>query len=244
MTLLKSRFEQVFEQIHKAESACQREGEVKLLAVSKTKPAALVREACELGQREFGENYLQEALVKIEELSDIEGIVWHFIGPIQSNKTRDIAGHFQWVHSVDRLKIAKRLSDQRPADLPPLNICLQVNISGEASKSGVKVEELEELTKAISELPNINLRGLMAIPAPAETKEQQRVPLQAMRQALTNLNSTLGLAMDTLSMGMTGDLEAAIEEGSTMVRIGTALFGARGYINQETSRETSQKPNQ
>ena len=238
MTLLKSRFEKVFDQIHKAENACQREGEVKLLAVSKTKPAELVREACELGQREFGENYLQEALVKIAELSDIEGIVWHFIGPIQSNKTRDIAGNFQWVHSVDRLKIARRLSDQRPSDLPPLNICLQVNISGEASKSGVKVEDLEELAKAISKLPNISLRGLMAIPAPAETKEQQRIPLRAMKQALTNLNSTLGLNMDTLSMGMTGDLEAAIEEGSTMVRIGTALFGVRDYsnMNQNTSQ--------
>ena len=232
MTLLKSRFKQVSDQIHKAEKACQREGEVRLLAVSKTKPADKVREACALGQREFGESYLQEALIKVQALSDIEDIVWHFIGPIQSNKTRDIASHFHWVHSVDRLKIAKRLNDQRPADLPPLNICLQVNISDEASKSGVSVDELEELVKAVSELPSLSLRGLMAIPARAENKEQQRIPLRALKQALDNLNKNLGLTMDTLSMGMTDDLEAAIEEGSTMVRIGTALFGAREYANR------------
>ncbi|AMO54728.1 alanine racemase [Endozoicomonas montiporae] len=234
MTLLKSHFEQVFDRIHKAESACQREGEVKLLAVSKTKPAEMVREACELGQREFGESYLQEALVKIDALSDIHDIVWHFIGPIQSNKTRDIASHFHWVHSVDRLKIAKRLNDQRPDELPPLNICLQVNISGEASKSGVTLDNLEALAKAVAELPNLSLRGLMAIPAPAPDKEQQRIPLRAMKQALETINQTLGLNMDTLSMGMTDDLEAAIEEGSTMVRIGTALFGARTYSNQQS----------
>ncbi|OED46530.1 YggS family pyridoxal phosphate enzyme [Endozoicomonas sp. (ex Bugula neritina AB1)] len=228
MTLLKSRFDQVFDRIHKAEVSCQRQGEVKLLAVSKTKPAELVRQAREFGQRDFGENYLQEALEKISELSDIDGLIWHFIGPIQSNKTRDIASHFQWVHSVDRLKVAKRLSDQRPEGLLPLNICLQVNISGEDSKSGVNLDELLGLAKSISQLPNVKLRGLMAIPAPAVDPEQQKVPLRAMKKAFENINSELNLGLDTLSMGMTNDLEAAIKEGSTMVRIGTALFGERG----------------
>lgn len=230
MTLLKSRFNQVFNRIHKAEVSCQRQGQVKLLAVSKTKPAEMVRQASEIGQRDFGENYLQEALEKISELSDINGLIWHFIGPIQSNKTRDISSHFQWVHSVDRLKIAKRLSDQRPDGLPPLNICLQINISGEDSKSGVKLNELLPLAEIISQLPNIKLRGLMAIPAPTTDPEQQKAPLRTMNKALTHLNSELGITLDTLSMGMTGDLEAAIEEGSTMVRIGTALFGERGCL--------------
>ena len=232
MTQLKGCFEQVIDRIHKAESACQRQGEVQLLAVSKTKPAALVEEAYALGQRDFGENYLQEALEKITALSDKEDIVWHFIGPIQSNKTRDIAQHFQWVHSVDRYKIAKRLSDQRPADWPPLNICLQVNISGEASKAGVTLDELHDLIQAVSELPNLQLRGLMAIPAPAADREQQRQPLRAMKQALERMNKESGITMDTLSMGMTSDLEVAIEEGSTLVRIGTALFGERATTHR------------
>lgn len=201
--------------------------EVTLLAVSKTKPAALLRAAYEAGQRDFGENYLQESLDKQQELKDLE-ICWHFIGPIQSNKTRAIAESFQWVHSVDRLKIARRLSEQRPANLPALNICLQVNISAEASKSGITLAELSELAREVAALPNLSLRGLMAIPAAAETLAEQRKPLAALREALEAIKAEHP-QLDTLSMGMSGDLEAAIAEGSTMVRIGTAIFGARDY---------------
>lgn len=199
-----------------------------LLAVSKTKPAAMIRKAWQLGQREFGENYLQEALEKQTELADLDGIVWHFIGPLQSNKTRSVAEHFDWVHSVDRLKIAKRLSEQRPTHLAPLNICLQVNISREESKAGVLPEELEALAKDVAALPNLHLRGLMAIPAPADDVDAQRQPLAALREAFTALQSHLPDApLDTLSMGMSDDLEAAVLEGATLVRLGTAIFGAR-----------------
>ena len=203
---------------------------VTLLAVSKTKPAQLLKEAYDAGQRDFGENYLQESLDKQQELADLN-IIWHFIGPIQSNKTRAIAESFQWVHSVDRLKIARRLSEQRPAELPPLNICLQVNISAEESKSGVTVDELPELAQEVAALPNLTLRGLMAIPAPADTLEAQREPLAALRKALEAIKDKHP-QLDTLSMGMSGDLEAAIAEGSTMVRIGTAIFGARDYSSR------------
>ncbi|QHD48550.1 YggS family pyridoxal phosphate-dependent enzyme [Vreelandella aquamarina] len=200
-----------------------------LLAVSKTKPAEMLREAWQHGQREFGENYLQEALDKQAALEDLDGIVWHFIGPLQSNKTRAVAEQFAWVHSVDRLKIAKRLSEQRPAALPPLNVCLQVNISREASKSGVLPEDALALAQEIAALPGLALRGLMAIPAPAETLEAQRQPLAALRQLLEELQTALPEApLDTLSMGMSDDLEAAVLEGATLVRLGTAIFGARG----------------
>ena len=200
-----------------------------LLAVSKTKPAEMLREAWQHGQREFGENYLQEALDKQAALEDLDGIVWHFIGPLQSNKTRAVAEQFAWVHSVDRLKIAKRLSEQRPAALPPLNVCLQVNISREASKSGVLPEDVLALAQEIAALPGLALRGLMAIPAPAETLEAQRQPLAALRQLLEELQAALPEApLDTLSMGMSDDLEAAVLEGATLVRLGTAIFGARG----------------
>jgi pyridoxal phosphate enzyme (YggS family) len=200
-----------------------------LLAVSKTKPAEMLREAWQQGQREFGENYLQEALDKQAALEDLDGIVWHFIGPLQSNKTRAVAEQFAWVHSVDRLKIAKRLSEQRPAALPPLNVCLQVNISREASKSGVLPEDALALAQEIAALPGLALRGLMAIPAPAETLEAQRQPLAALRQLLEELQAALPEApLDTLSMGMSDDLEAAVLEGATLVRLGTAIFGARG----------------
>jgi len=198
--------------------------DVQLLAVSKTKPASALREAFACGQRDFGENYLQEALAKQAELADLE-LTWHFIGPIQSNKTRALAGHFAWVHSVDRLKIAQRLSEQRPADLPPLNLCLQVNVSGEASKSGCAPEELAALAGAVAELPNLRLRGLMAIPEPTDDPAAQRAAFARLRA----LKDGLGLDLDTLSMGMSHDLEAAIAEGATWVRIGTALFGARDY---------------
>lgn len=198
---------------------------VSLLAVSKTRSAAELHSLIAAGQRAFGENYLQEALEKIHALAD-QGLEWHFIGPIQSNKTRPIAEHFAWVHSVDRLKIAQRLNDQRPNNMAPLQICLQLNISGEASKSGVSLDELPTLAQAVAALPRLRLRGLMAIPAPSGDPAQQRRPLAAMRQALEGLQRQ-GLAVDTLSMGMSDDLEVAIAEGATMVRIGTALFGPR-----------------
>ncbi|ALM54153.1 YggS family pyridoxal phosphate-dependent enzyme [Halomonas huangheensis] len=199
-----------------------------LLAVSKTKPAELVREAWQNGQREFGENYVQEALDKQQQLSDLDDIIWHFIGPLQSNKTREVANHFHWVHSVNREKIARRLSDQREDSLGPLQVCLQVNISGESSKSGVSLDELPQLAELVTSLPRLELRGLMAIPAPCDDPQRQREPFAILRGALEQLRSTLPHAqLDTLSMGMSGDLEAAVFEGATMVRLGTAIFGAR-----------------
>ncbi|WP_253447865.1 YggS family pyridoxal phosphate-dependent enzyme [Halomonas sp. Y3] len=202
--------------------------DARLMAVSKTKPASLIREAWHLGQREFGENYVQEALEKQAALADLDGIVWHFIGPLQSNKTRDVAEHFAWVHSVDREKIARRLNDQRPADMPPLEICLQVNISDEATKSGASLAELPALAAAVLSMPRLRLRGLMAIPAPAEDREAQRKPFARLREALEALRERFPEApLDTLSMGMTGDLEAAVREGATLVRVGTAIFGER-----------------
>ncbi|EKT4458840.1 YggS family pyridoxal phosphate-dependent enzyme [Pseudomonas putida] len=199
---------------------------VQLLAVSKTKPASAIREIHAAGVRDFGENYLQEALTKQQALSDLP-LIWHFIGPIQSNKTKAIAEHFDWVHSVDRLKIAQRLSEQRPAGLAPLNICLQVNVSGEDSKSGCTPADLPALAKAVAALPNLRLRGLMAIPEPTEDRDTQEAAFASLRK----LQEDLGLGLDTLSMGMSHDLEAAIAQGATWVRIGTALFGARDYGN-------------
>ena len=199
---------------------------VQLLAVSKTKPASAIREIHAAGVRDFGENYLQEALTKQQALSDLP-LIWHFIGPIQSNKTKAIAEHFDWVHSVDRLKIAQRLSEQRPAGLAPLNICLQVNVSGEDSKSGCTPADLPALAKAVAALPNLRLRGLMAIPEPTEDRDTQEAAFASLRK----LQEDLALGLDTLSMGMSHDLEAAIAQGATWVRIGTALFGARDYGN-------------
>lgn len=199
---------------------------VRLLAVSKTRPADDIRAAYRCGQRDFGENYLQEALDKQAQLTDLQ-LSWHFIGPIQSNKTRPIAQAFDWVHSVDRLKIAQRLSDQRPDGLPPLNICLQVNIDDEATKSGVAPAELPALAKAVSQLPRLKLRGLMAIPTPTDDPAQQRQAFRRLAQLMTETNLSQTLQMDTLSMGMSGDLEAAIAEGATWVRVGTDIFGAR-----------------
>jgi len=213
-------------------SAGRDANKVTLLAVSKTFPAAAVREAHALGQREFGENYVQEALDKIEALADLRSsIEWHLIGPLQSNKTRPVASAFDWVHSVDRLKIAQRLAEQRPTALPPLNLCLQVNISGEASKSGVLPADALALAQAVAALPpeRVRLRGLMSIPEPASDPAAQRVPHRALRELLQALNSQgQGLDLDTLSMGMSADLEAAIAEGATLVRVGSAIFGARG----------------
>ena len=201
------------------------DGEVTLLAVSKAQPAEKLRDAYAAGQTKFGENYLQEALNKQAELKDLN-IEWHFIGPIQSNKTQPIAQHFSWVHGVDRLKIAQRLSDARPADIAPLQICLQVNISDEASKSGVAPNELLALVKAVSVLPRIILRGLMTIPEPTDDEALQRQQFKQMRDLLNDLNKQ-SFALDTLSMGMSSDYNIAIEEGATIVRIGSAIFGAR-----------------
>jgi len=199
--------------------------EIGLLAVSKTFGAAAVRDLAACGQREFGENYVQEALEKQAALRDLP-LVWHFIGPIQSNKTRAIAEHFSWVHSVDRLKIAERLSAQRPAGLPPLQVCIEVNVSGEASKGGVAPDDLPALTAAVAALPGLQLRGLMAIPAPTSEVAAQRAAFRRVRELFNDLCAR-GHALDTLSMGMSGDLEAAILEGATIVRVGTALFGER-----------------
>ncbi len=213
-------------QLHAALTAAGRDTKgVTLLAVSKRKPASAVRALAEAGHRDFGENQLQEALAKQDELADL-GLTWHFIGSIQSNKTRPIAEHFDWVHAVDRLKIAQRLNDQRPAGLPALNICLQVNIDDEASKSGVRPEELPALAHACAGLSNLRLRGLMCLPAIRDDEDEQRKPFAKLRELSEQLSRD-GLALDTLSMGMSGDYRAAIAEGATIVRIGTALFGAR-----------------
>lgn len=225
MSMIAANISTLGERINAAAQAAQRDpSSIGLLAVSKTKPAQALREAYEAGLRDFGENYLQEALGKQVELADLP-LCWHFIGPIQSNKTRAIAENFAWVHSVDRLKIAQRLSEQRPDNLPPLNICIQVNVSGEASKSGCTPADLPALAEAISALPRLKLRGLMAIPEPTDDTAEQNAAFAAVR----DLQTQLKLPLDTLSMGMSHDLEAAIAQGATWVRIGTALFGARDY---------------
>ena len=214
-----------------ANAAGRQPGEVRLLAVSKTFPPEAVLEAFAAGQNAFGENYLQEALDKMAAVSAAlpgREIEWHFIGPIQSNKTRPIAAHFDWVHTVERLKIAQRLSEQRPEQRGPLNICLQVNISGEVSKSGVSPEELPELARAVAGLPRLRLRGLMAIPEPEADVARQRAAFRRLRELAEALRAQ-GMALDTLSMGMSADMGAAIAEGSTMVRIGSAIFGMRTY---------------
>ncbi len=225
MSTIADNISHVGSRIQTATQAAHRpENSVQLLAVSKTKPAEALREAYAAGLRDFGENYLQEALSKQLELADLP-LIWHFIGPIQSNKARAIAEHFDWVHSVDRLKIAQRLSEQRPAELPPLNICIQVNVSGEASKSGCTPDDLPALAAAISTLPRLKLRGLMAIPEPTDDRAEQDAAFAAVQK----LQASLDLPLDTLSMGMSHDLESAIAQGATWVRIGTALFGARDY---------------
>jgi pyridoxal phosphate enzyme (YggS family) len=232
MTAILSNLQATREAVAKAAIEAHRAvGDVHLLAVSKTFPAEAVREAYQGGQRAFGENYLQEALDKMALLHDLP-LEWHFIGPIQSNKTRPIAEHFAWVHSVDRLKVAQRLSEQRPVTMPPLNICLQVNVSGEESKSGTSLDEVPELARQIALLPRLKLRGLMSIPAPASGETEQRVVFAKMRVSLQEL-AQQGLPLDTLSMGMSHDFSAAIKEGSTIVRIGTAIFGTRDYGGQK-----------
>lgn len=206
--------------------ACGRDPqEIQLLAVSKTHSPQSVREAAQAGQRDFGENYLQEARDKQIAVANT-ALIWHFIGPIQSNKTRAIAENFAWVHSVDRLKIAQRLSTQRPATAPPLNVCIEINVSGEASKSGVLPQAAAALAEQVAVLPQLKLRGLMAIPAPTSDLQQQRQAFAQVRALFDALNQR-GFKLDTLSMGMSDDMEAAIAEGATIVRIGTAIFGAR-----------------
>ena len=232
MSTIAQNLQAVDHTIVAAAKACGRARDsIQLLAVSKTFPPEAVLEAMAAGQRAFGENYLQEALDKQQAVfaaaPDVE-VEWHFIGPIQSNKTRPISENFAWAHTVDRLKIAQRLSEQRPAGMRPLNICLQVNISGEASKSGIIADELPELARAVALLPNVRLRGLMAIPEPETDPVRQRAPFAQLRALLQDLRED-GLALDTLSMGMSADMAAAIAEGATIVRVGSAIFGSRIY---------------
>lgn len=229
MTSIQHNLQQLRQRIRAAATQCGRDPEeVTLLAVSKTKPAGAVEEAIAAGQIAFGENYVQEGVEKIAALAAHPQVEWHFIGPLQSNKSRLVAEHFAWCHTVDRLKIAQRLSDQRPASLPPLNVLIQVNISDENSKSGIMLEALPELAQAVSALPHLRLRGLMAIPAPEKDYQRQLAVCQKMADALASLKQHYP-SVDTLSLGMSDDMEAAIAAGSTMVRIGTAIFGARDY---------------
>ncbi|NPU94751.1 MAG: YggS family pyridoxal phosphate-dependent enzyme [Gammaproteobacteria bacterium] len=219
-------FQQTLARIEAAAAHCQRPAPL-LLAVSKTQPAAAIRALFALGQRAFGESYWQEAQGKLAQLADLP-IDWHFIGPLQANKTRPVAEHFAWAHGVEREKIARRLSEQRPPQLPPLNICLQVNLDGEASKAGVAPEDVLPLALAVKDLPNLKLRGLMCIPAPRADAAEQRAAFRRMAELLEQLRAAGIEGLDTLSMGMSDDLEAAIAEGSTLVRVGTAIFGERG----------------
>lgn len=239
---LRQNYEQVLQRIRTACQAASRPaGSVRLLAVGKAFPASRILALAALGQRDFGENYLQEALDKIAACRDERSgaatgpLTWHFIGPIQSNKTRPIAVHFDWVHSVEREKIALRLSEQRPEGLAPLNLCLQVNVSGEASKSGVAPAQAQALAQAVAALPRVRLRGLMAIPEPTDDVALQRTRFASLRQLLERIRGVLALTLsaeaardfDTLSMGMSADLDAAVMEGATIVRVGSALFGDR-----------------
>jgi pyridoxal phosphate enzyme (YggS family) len=229
--LLKTR-----ERIAQAAKACGRSpDDIKLLAVSKTFPAEDVRTAFSFGQKLFGENYVQEGVAKVQALNDLRTeIEWHFIGPIQSNKTKDVAEHFDWVHSIDRLKIAQRLNDQRPEHMGPIQVCVQVNISGETSKSGLMPNELLDLCLHISHMPRLRLRGLMSIPEPTDDVVSQKKAHRSLFELFQNLKKSSSLdhslvQLDTLSMGMSSDIDSAISEGSTMVRVGTAIFGKRTY---------------
>ena len=230
MSAISLNLQAVHDNICEAALAASRNPQtINLLAVSKTWDADAVLDAAHAGQRAFGENYEQEAVAKIVALKaahpDLK-LEWHFIGPIQSNKTRSIAEHFDWVHSIDRERIARRLSDQRPANLPPLNVCIQVNVSGEGSKSGVPLNEAAALALAVAAMPRLRLRGLMAIPEVQDKPEMRRLPFARMKQLFDQL-CTQGIEMDTLSMGMSDDMDAAIAEGATIVRVGTAIFGHR-----------------
>ncbi|MDK2124258.1 YggS family pyridoxal phosphate-dependent enzyme [Parachitinimonas caeni] len=226
-TTLENARQTILSRISTAERTAGRSaGAVSLLAVSKTFPASAVRELYLAGQYAFGENYVQELVAKSDALADLPGLIWHFIGPLQSNKTRAVAERAHWVHSIDRLKIAERLSSQRPTHLPSLNVCLQVNVSGEASKSGCQPEDAVSLAAEIAELPRLTLRGLMCIPEPTDDLQRLRQQFISLRQLFEQLQKA-GYPLDTLSMGMSADLELAIAEGATLVRVGTAIFGAR-----------------
>ena len=228
MSAIADNLQAVQARISNAAAAVGRSPEsVRLLAVSKTWPLACVLDAAEAGQRAFGENYVQEGIDKIAAVSG-RNLEWHFIGPLQSNKTKPVAEHFDWVHSIDRLKIAERLSAQRPTYLSPLQVCVQVNVSGEASKSGCAPDEALALCRAVAALPGLQLRGLMAIPEPTDDLQAQRIPFRKLRELREQICAA-GLPLDTLSMGMSHDLEAAVAEGATIVRIGTAIFGERNY---------------
>ncbi|MDG6827116.1 YggS family pyridoxal phosphate-dependent enzyme [Glaesserella parasuis] len=220
LAIISQQIQQYCQQANRPEQS------VKLLAVSKTKPISAIAEAIEAGQRAFGENYVQEGIEKIQHFAENDTLEWHFIGLLQSNKTRVVAEHFDWVQTIDRLKIAQRLSEQRPEHLPVLNVLIQINISDEASKSGISAKEMLELATQISQLPRLKLRGLMAIPKPESEPEQQKIALAQMNELFLQLQSQFE-GIDTLSMGMSDDMPSAIECGSTMVRIGTAIFGAR-----------------
>ncbi|PQJ67870.1 YggS family pyridoxal phosphate-dependent enzyme [Photobacterium angustum] len=236
MTSIKQNIAEVINQITLATEKCGRAADsVQLLAVSKTKPVEAIEEAIAAGQYAFGENYVQEGVDKVNHFSshpEKNLLVWHFIGPIQSNKTRLVAEHFDWVHSIDRIKTAKRLSDQRPTSMAPLQVLLQVNSSAEATKSGITLTEVPALAAEIAAMPNIELRGLMSIPQPATDYDSQFATFKALADTLEQLKLTYP-NVDTLSMGMSGDMDAAIAAGSTIVRIGTAIFGARDYGNKE-----------
>lgn len=225
MTTISNRLQEILAAIQSAQASSTYGQQVQLVAVSKAQPASAIREAYAAGQIIFGENYLQEALDKQAQLQDLN-IEWHFIGPIQSNKTQPISQHFAWVHSVDRLKIAQRLNDARPADLPPLQVCIQVNVSNEDSKSGVQPQDLQQLASAINGLPRLTLRGLMAIPAPTQDMDEQIAQFKRVRECYDALLAA-GFNLDTLSIGMSDDYKVAIAQGATFVRIGSALFGAR-----------------
>ncbi len=228
MSAIADNLQAVHARISNAAAAVGRSPEsVRLLAVSKTWPLACVLDAAEAGQRAFGENYVQEGIEKIAAVSG-RNLEWHFIGPLQSNKTKQVAEHFDWVHSIDRLKVAERLSAQRPAYLPALQVCVQVNVSGEASKSGCAPDQALALCRAVAALPGLQLRGLMAIPEASDDMAAQRIPFRKLRE-LSEQIRTAGVPLDTLSMGMSHDLEAAVAEGATIVRIGTAIFGERNY---------------
>ena len=229
MTSIQHNLQQVRQRISAAAQRCGRDPEeITLLAVSKTKPASDVEEAVAAGQLAFGENYVQEGVEKIQTLAAYPTLAWHFIGPLQSNKSRLVAENFAWCHTIDRLRIARRLNDQRPESLAPLNVLIQVNISDENSKSGIMLEALPELAQAVAALPRLRLRGLMAIPAPESDYQRQLAVCQQMAAAFHALKAYYP-DVDTLSLGMSDDLEAAIAAGSTLVRIGTAIFGARDY---------------
>ena len=230
MTIIANTLQAIQVNIREARILANRDDEVLLLAVSKAQSSEKLREAYLAGQRLFGENYVQEAINKQNELKDC-AIEWHFIGPIQSNKTQLIAQHFDWVHSVDRLKIATRLNEARSASMPPLNVCIQINSSFEASKSGVDIASQAMLANEISAMPNLKLRGLMAIPAPTKDFAKQREQFKIVADAFKGLQQQ-GFSLDTLSIGMSDDYVAAIQEGATIVRIGSALFGARTYNNE------------